>query len=187
MQSGNARTDLGNSFQEAIAHWALDLQTQLKKTSSLPTAMFDACDPMLEARLCEATEGMFQRLLELGPSRADEGLLDAELSLEAVTTSEIAGFLDFLAALPAAAPPDLMRDRAEEFHGILVDAMVQQVGAASFRAESLLRLAYGDAGGQLDELLRGGPPPDAAAPELRALLRLVLGDDWTTADEEVEP
>src|SRR5262249_7736185 len=58
------REHQGEHFTAAIAHHHLTLQTELKRSTSLPSAMFDANDPMLEARLCEATEGIFRRLLE---------------------------------------------------------------------------------------------------------------------------
>jgi hypothetical protein len=45
-------------FPEAVAQWRLAMRTEVKRTSSLPSSMFDACDPMLEMRLAETTEAM---------------------------------------------------------------------------------------------------------------------------------
>lgn len=111
---------LGN-FGAAVASWQLDVQTEVKKTSTLPTAMFDACDPMLEARLCEAADAMFQFLLtQAMPARDDAD--PARLELESVSTGELAALLRRLGEAPAVPPPPLDGDGDGELLGILADA-----------------------------------------------------------------
>lgn len=158
MQSGNDRQDLGSHFTEAIAHWQLALQTELKRASSLPTAMFDACDPMLEARLCQATEGIFLRLLELGSPGLGAEQDSDNRRLEIVSRNEIAAFLQRMAGSSADddAAPDLVAGEAEEFHGILVDAVLCDMSAARVRAEQILQQAHEADPDALALLLAGG-------------------------------
>ena len=42
-----------DGFREAVAQWRLNLRTEVKKSSSRPSAMFDASDPMPETGLAE--------------------------------------------------------------------------------------------------------------------------------------
>jgi hypothetical protein len=108
-------------FQEAIAHWQLRLQTEVKKASSLPTAMFDACDPMLEAKLAEATEGIFTWLLNQCPPAGDR-LPEEDKRLEQVSTAELAQLAAMLAQQPATDEPVLDDGQQAEYLGILADA-----------------------------------------------------------------
>ena len=179
--SGHARHDLGNSFQEALAHWQLLLQTELKRASSLPTAMFDACDPMLEARLCEATEGMFLRLLELEPSGNGRTIEEA-LRLEAVPAVEIGAFLRRIGECTTAAAPDLAESEAAEFHAVLVDVLRHESSAAQVRAATLLTLAHADDRERLDALANGTAVPSADDPAAHLLLRLVRGIEADAED-----
>ena len=51
-----------DAFRNAISQWQLAARTEVKRFSSLPSSMFDACDPMLEARLAESVDNMMQCL-----------------------------------------------------------------------------------------------------------------------------
>ena len=50
------------AFREAISDWQLSARTEVKKASSLPSSVFDAADPMVEARLAETVDAMMQLL-----------------------------------------------------------------------------------------------------------------------------
>jgi len=50
------------AFREAISDWQLAARTEVKKASSLPSSVFDAADPMVEARLAETVDAMMQLL-----------------------------------------------------------------------------------------------------------------------------
>lgn len=111
------------NFGEAVASWQLTVQTEVKKTSTLPTGMFDACDPMLEARLCEAADAMFQFLLaqEPPPHTRDE---TAQLDLESVSLAELSLLMQRLAPGPEDQVPMPQLDAGSdgEILGILADA-----------------------------------------------------------------
>ena len=137
MDSHNHRTDTEH-FEAAIARHRLDVQTQLKRSTSLPSAMFDASDAMLEARLCAATEGIFQKLLEWDAPRALP--TDGEQRLEKVHAHELNSLL--MAALHGefakSACPRLDENSATEFAGILAEAAARSVGKPQQRAQELL-------------------------------------------------
>ena len=75
-------TPTGPAFGEAVAQWHLALRTEVKKSSALPTAMFDACDPMVETRLVETAESMLACLQEPAPRLAQPAA--GELRIEHV-------------------------------------------------------------------------------------------------------
>ena len=84
--------DDATAFREAISQWQLAARTEVKRSSSLPSSMFDACDPMLEARLAESVEAMMHCLHEpeaaaLAAKSAGELL---EMRVETVSPDEIA-------------------------------------------------------------------------------------------------
>lgn len=154
-------------FEAAIARHRLDLQTQLKRSTALPSAMFDQSDAMLEAKLCAATEGIFQKLLEWDAPRALP--TDGEQRLEKVGKHELAGLL--IAALHGdfarGEMPKLEEFAAAEFAAILAEAAARSVGAPQERALSLLKAQAARDAATLDEaaldistglaaLLRGG-------------------------------
>lgn len=146
MPAGPERPNDGESFEAAIAHHQLELQTELKKASSLPSAMFDASDPMLEARLCEATESIFRCLMDLGaPPDLDE-TATPERRLEIVPAGELAALL--LAAAGGAfadrEPPPLDGGEREMF-AILADVVGRGRGRAARRAAELLASGSGAA------------------------------------------
>jgi len=112
----------GENFQEAIARWQHKLQTEVRKTSSLPTAMFDACDPMLEAKLAETTEGIFTWLLNHGPPSDQQQKPQSELHLEMVAREEIAACIRQVLSQPPPTAPLLDDNAIVERLGVLVDA-----------------------------------------------------------------
>lgn len=64
MTGPSAGINDARKYQEAISQWQLAARTEVKKFSSLPSAMFDTCDPMLEACLADSVETMMHRLHE---------------------------------------------------------------------------------------------------------------------------
>lgn len=136
----------GESFEEAIARYQLELQTELKKTSSLPTAMFDASDEMIETQLCQATESILRCLLEFQrPAEADPE--HEAMTLENVNPREVLELLSAAATTPAEAEPapDLDAGRAPEFAAVLADICVRSQGPAGRRAgQQLCALLPGD-------------------------------------------
>lgn len=150
------RNTEGEHFQEAIARHQLALQTELKRSSSLPTAMFDASDPMLEARLCEATESIFRSLREHDVA-PDDDTPAADLRLERVGISETAMLVraclrgDY-APEPA---PDLREHEQEEYFAILAETSARAHGAPQQRAARILCGDSSDDLRTLDELVEG--------------------------------
>ncbi|GAB4149110.1 MAG: hypothetical protein Fur0037_17430 [Planctomycetota bacterium] len=86
--SRTGRDRRNRTIGEDVAAWQLSVHTAVKKTSTLPTAMFDACDPMLEARLCEAADTMFRYLLA-GESPASVRDDPSMLRMEHVSQQEL--------------------------------------------------------------------------------------------------
>lgn len=150
MHQGRPRTARGESFQEAIARWQLGMQTEVKRVSALPTAMFDACDPMLEARLAEATQGIFASLRAQGPL-PDHATPTDDLHLEAVDPTELAELCRRLCDGPAE-PPDLGVGAPEELIGVLVDLCHVEDPEARARAAALLGRHLGIGVDELTEL-----------------------------------
>jgi hypothetical protein len=83
-----SRTTDNQPYEAAIAQWRLEVRTEVKRSSSLPTAMFDACDPMLETRLAESMEGMLALLHEPAPQVKDT-TAPGDHRMEVVTTDEL--------------------------------------------------------------------------------------------------
>lgn len=135
---------LPEHFQEAIAQHQLELQLELKKTTSLPSAMFDAADSMLEARLCEATDSIFRHLLDLAPP--DELTKDEqERILEQVALDELQRIL--LWAREGgfdSERPDIDEGAGSACRGVLQAVAEQATGPA--RQVALSRLQQLEAG-----------------------------------------
>lgn len=119
MSEGGTGRPRGEHYEEAIARWQLRLQTEVKKASSLPTAMFDACDPSLEARLAQAAESIFAVLRKHGPPPGEEQEV-AHLHLEQVREEELSALRDRLSE-GSATPPPLGEGAPEELLGVLID------------------------------------------------------------------
>lgn len=150
---GKPRKSGGEHFRSAIADWQLQLQTELKKASSLPTAMFDASDPMLEARLAESTESLFRRLLDQ-PMPESAASPVGERKLEHVATHELAALIAMVArAEPVAtATPRLDEHRDDEFLAILGDTCLRGPEPQQQRARQALQQASGTKDTDLDSL-----------------------------------
>lgn len=151
-RNGTDAEGQGQSWLEAIAHWRLALHTEVKRSSSLPTAMFDACDPTLESRLVATAEAMLAQLQDPAPTVAT-GDEHAEQRLETVTADE-------LRALPRQigtdfAPLDLLSGLSAEYLGTLADTCCRANGVPQRRAVELLSrdFAVGPAA-DLDQLTK---------------------------------
>ena len=130
------------AFGEAVAQWRLQLRTEVKRASSLPTSMFDACDPMLETRLAETTEAMLARLHEPDAAVAAPQK-DGEKRLEQVTTAELAQLPSRLGDGRDARPLGVDDDLAAEYLGVLTDTCATAHGAARDGAATLLVRDFG--------------------------------------------
>ena len=130
----------GEHFEEAIARYQLELQTELKKTSSLPTAMFDASDEMIETQLCQATESILRCLLEF-QRPADADPQHEAMTLENVGAREVLELLSAAGtnAAESEPPPDLDAGRAPEFAAVLADICIRSHSVAGQRAAQQLR------------------------------------------------
>jgi hypothetical protein len=150
---GKQRKSGGEHFRSAIADWQLQLQTELKKASSLPTAMFDASDPMLEARLAESTEALFRRLLDQ-PMPETESNPIGDRKLEHVATEELAALIVRVAQAPTMPTelPRLEEHRDDEFLAILGDTCLRGPEPQQQRARQVLQQASGTKDTDLDSL-----------------------------------
>jgi len=126
-----------DDFREALARWRLDLRTEVKKSSSLPTAMFDACDPMLETRLAETARAMLARLQGTEPPTDNATGAPAEKRLEKVTIADLQKLPGQIAAT-GAGPVDLEEGLFAEYLAILVDTCCNATGAPQQGAAHLL-------------------------------------------------
>lgn len=130
-----------DGFREAVAQWRLNLRTEVKKSSSLPSAMFDACDPMLETRLAESAEAMLACLQEPDDHLRDPGD-SAEKRLEHVSPAELRQLPTQVAAI-AVVPLDLRTGLLAEYLGILTDTACVANGPAQHGAVQLLQRDFG--------------------------------------------
>ncbi|MBX3461813.1 MAG: hypothetical protein KF830_01465 [Planctomycetes bacterium] len=136
-QAGPGPTNHSEGFRAALAQWRLSLRTEVKKASSLPTAMFDACDPMLETRLADSAEAMLACLQQPADHLRDRSPA-AELRLETVTLAELAALPRHVAAVDVG-PLDLRTGLQAEYLGILTDAACTATGPARHGAVQLLQ------------------------------------------------
>ena len=130
------------AFGEAVAQWRLQLRTEVKRASSLPTSMFDACDPMLETRLAETTEAMLARLHEPDAAVAAPQK-EGEKRLEQVAAAELAELPRRLGDGRDARPLGIDDDLAAEYLGVLTDTCTTATGAARHGATQLLVRDFG--------------------------------------------
>ncbi len=131
-------------FGEAVAQWRLALRTEVKRASSLPTSMFDACDPMLETRLAETTEAMLALLHEPDQAIAQPAE-QGEQRLEQVAAPELAALPNRIraAGIGAAAPLDVDDGLDVEYLGILTDTCTTADSEARAGAAALLVRDFG--------------------------------------------
>lgn len=187
-------TGAGEDFREAVAQWRLNLRTEVKKASSLPSAMFDACDPMLETRLAESAEAMLACLQEPADHLRDPGDR-ADKRLEHVAAAELRALPQRIGAIDDERL-DLRTGLSSEYLGILIDTACLGVGPARHGALQLLQRDFdvqpgSDAAALADLLARqvhdvvaddaAQPVPDAeqvtlACQRLLAALALPPGD-----------
>lgn len=132
------------AFGEAVAQWRLNLRTEVKRASSLPTSMFDACDPMLETRLAETTEAMLALLHEPDQAIAQPAE-QGEKRLEQVAAAELAALPNRIRATGGGATASLDVDDCldVEYLGILTDTCTTADGQARNGAASLLVRDFG--------------------------------------------
>lgn len=130
------------AYGEAVAQWRLQLRTEVKRASSLPTSMFDACDPMLETRLAETTEAMLARLHEPDATVASPQQ-DGEKRLEQVAADELVRLPGRLGDGRDARPLGIDDDLAAEYLGVLTDTCTTATGAARHGAAQLLMRDFG--------------------------------------------
>lgn len=154
-----------SSFREAIAHWRLALHTEVKRASSLPTAMFEACDPMLETRLAETTEAMLAHLQDPAPRLATEDD-ESEKRLETVTADELRALPEHLT--DDAHAPDLLTGLGAEYLAVLADACCVATGTPQQRAVGMLCRDF-------------AVRPDADIAQLRQLIDDQVDDGVTAA------
>jgi hypothetical protein len=163
----------GTGFTEAIAQWRLQLRTEVKRASSLPSSMFDACDPMLETRLCETAESMLNRLPQPAAG-LDRPAAAGEQRIEHVSRDELRRLPHLVQSGPLP-PADLDQGLAEEYLAILADLCNADGGTARERAAQLL---VGECGLGKDGDL------EAAARQLWRLLP-GAGESMPDADNEL--
>lgn len=132
----------GDNFHEALAQWRLGLRTEVKKTSSLPSAMFDACDPMLEARLAETARAMLARLHGAAPVVEGSEQVVVQKRLERVTPDDLKQLPAQFAAI-ADAPVDLESGLVTEYLAVLADTCCHATGLVQQGAAHLLQRDFG--------------------------------------------
>lgn len=130
------------AFGEAVAQWRLALRTEVKRASSLPTSMFDACDPMLETRLAESAEAMLTLLHEPDQALA-QTQEQGEKRLEQVAGSELAALPNRIRAGGSPAPTSVDDGLDVEYLGILTDTCTTADGEARSGAAALLVRDFG--------------------------------------------
>lgn len=114
----------------------LEVRDRLRDTSSLPVAMFDACDPMMEAVLTQAATTLFLDHMRLArhPDLGDRG----SQWVEDVDPTEIQALCTRLAAEEDHDPPSLRSDLTRERLWVLLDLVV--AGSPAARATAAARL-----------------------------------------------
>lgn len=173
--TGRSRTPAdATAFREVISQWQLAARTEVKKSSSLPSSMFDASDPMLEARLTETVEAMMQLLHEpeaaaLAKEASGEHL---EMRVEHVSDEE-------LQKLPSLIRKDLanadLDDKiSSEYLNVLIDTCTTGDTPTQAAARELL---------QQDFAVAADSDLDDATHALFSCMQQVLG---ATCDDEAD-
>jgi hypothetical protein len=178
--AASATSHGGGSFREVVATWRLRLHTEVKKASALPTAMFDACDPMLETRLAETAETLLAQLEEPDPVLADDTAPGGDRRLELVSVDELRRLPRAIAAMPSRAP-GLDDDLAAEQLGVLADTCCAGDPAMQQRAVARLCRDFGVDGDTdlqalaqlLDEQARTAIDGDGSEDDLAATCRRI--------------
>ena len=161
-------------FPEVIAQWRLAMRTEVKRTSSLPSSMFDACDPMLEMRLAETTEAMLALLHDAAGAGYHEPPGGGDRHVENVAAEELRALPGRLAGDGSA--PDLDAGLAGETTAVLADACCGDDETAAANAVALMRTRCG---------LDAATAPAAATAVLMPLLQQAIdGSPGATAELE---
>lgn len=160
------RPDDPTAFREAISQWQLAARTEVKKASSLPSSMFDAADPMVEARLQETVEAMMQVLHQPNEAARKERASGEHLEQRGEQVGE-----DELRSLPKRVRRDLQSADLDdhvssEYLNLLIDACT--TGDAPTRQAARELLAQ-------DFAVAASADLDVAAEALSACLRDVVG------------
>ena len=130
-------------YQEAISQWQLAARTEVKKFSSLPSAMFDTCDPMLEACLADSVERMMHRLHEPETQALAESAQNQqiELRVEKVTSEELRDLRKM--RHESHETLDLECKASAEYFSLLIDSCTTGDPATQGAARELLQRDFG--------------------------------------------
>lgn len=139
------------TFREAIAQWRLAVRTEVKAASSLPTAMFDTGDPMLEMQLAETTEALLAQL-QMPPDAVVQGDATAIQRLEHIAADELRE-LPTRIGTDHGVEVDVLSNLAGEYLGILADCCCTQQGLAQQRAAEHVCRDFGVTPDDLDEVV----------------------------------
>jgi hypothetical protein len=158
------RPDEPTDFRAAIAQWRLALRTEVKRCSSLPSSMFDACDPALETHLASTAEAMLMALLA-SPSPAADGEPPGRPSHlqprhERIGSAELRRLPNLVGkGVPTHASLDAGLD--EEFLAILSEIVCADAGPHVERAIDLLQQQFGEVAEFAQSVRQRTPPtPD---------------------------
>lgn len=130
--------DKAPAFREAIAQWQLAARTAVKRSSSLPSSVFDACDPMLEARLAESVQELMERLQQPTGLPATES---PDVRREVVEPAELAR-LQRVASL-GDDDVEMHAGQMAESLGVLLDLVASFPAPGNSAALQLLREQFG--------------------------------------------
>jgi hypothetical protein len=136
-------------LEQQLAETKRRVGDDLRRTSSVPGEMFDACDPVVEAHLLDdgVVRKLLSRLNSVDQSRAAKRLGDApptDLERNRVTPQEIEEFFASLTQAQPAEPPNLADGLAQERSWILIDLARNASGLARQRATRELRESMRD-------------------------------------------
>lgn len=154
---GSDSTDgrLQAELHETVERVQRRIRGELQNTSSLPVAMFNACDPMIEAVLAHAASTVF---LEHMLTSADLHVMEITgPAVEDVRPHEMQALGRQLAAEDEQGPPSLMGGLTRERLWVLLDLVVKgsaqaRIGAATRLHETITEILDP---GQLDPMLLG--------------------------------
>lgn len=145
--AGDLPADGPMDYREAVAQWRLELRTEVKRSSSLPSSMFDACDPMLETHLAGKAEAMLSALhAPPDPNELQATHPQTDPALELQDRGELVSAAE-LRSLPAriqlASPPIASLDAGldEEYLAVLAELCATSNSATLARASELLLAA----------------------------------------------
>ncbi len=113
-----------------------EVRGHLKDTSSLPVAMFDACDPMTEAVLAQAAVSLI--LDHMGLSDELEDREPGEQRVENVDPQEIQALCQHLVWTTEVSPPSLMGGLTRERLWVLLDLVM--TGSPGARVQAATRI-----------------------------------------------